>query len=632
MQNIKSAVRLLSISLILMLFLSACSIFDKTGKNNEAAMQQDNPNVSIAGNKSETAPNYDTEKTGTDTFAIADTNLIYDTISYVESVGYHDTLITFSNLKLNNPVLANSIVHESPIVRVLDSLANIRFFNDDHFITDRDQLNIYNYTVDEVPTFTDSVYEARINRLNRYTPFELTYNKTVRNFIDLYSVKKRNLSSRLLGLSELYFPMFEEILDQYDLPIELKYLAVVESALVPNAGSHAGAKGLWQFMYQTGKAYDLQVNSFVDDRYDPYKSTVAAAQHLRDLYDIYQNWSLVLAAYNSGAGNVNKAIRRAGGVRSYWAIWPYLPRETRGYVPAFIAVYYVMNYSTEHNLYPVDPGILFNGVDTVHVHDVISFDQISEFLNIPYNDVKFLNPSFKEGIIPADAENVYALRLPRTYIGEFVSNEKEIYQYKTTKGVEHDKLLAQIEQAKSRNVHIVRSGETLGHIARRYSTSVSNLQSWNNLKGSTIYPGQKLTVYANPNGNTSSGSASSTVQRSGDKSYHIVKNGENLGLIAKKYKCSTTDLKNWNNLKSSTIYPNQKLTVYEPTKQSTTEVVKTSDGDVKYIIHVVKSGDTLWDIAKQYDGVTVNQIKQLNDITNSHRLMPGQKLKVAVSS
>lgn len=632
MQNIKSAIKLFSISLILMLFLSACSIFNKTGKVNEAAMQQDNSNVSITENKTDTAPNFDTQKTGMDTFAIVDTNLIYDTISYVESVGYHDTLISFSNVKLNNPVVANSIVQESPIVRVLDSLANIRFFNDDHFITDRDKLNIYNYTVDEVPTFPDSIYEARINKLNRYTPFELTYNKTVRNFIDLYSVKRRNLSSRLLGLSELYFPMFEEVLDQYNLPLELKYLAVVESALVPNAGSHAGAKGLWQFMYQTGKVYDLQVNSFVDDRYDPYKSTVAAAQHLRDLYDIYQNWSLVLAAYNSGAGNVNKAIRRAGGVRSYWAIWPYLPRETRGYVPAFIAVYYVMNYPAEHNLYPVDPGILFNGVDTVHVHDVISFDQISEFLNIPYNDVKFLNPSFKEGIIPADADNVYALRLPRTYIGEFVSNEKEIYQYKTTKGVEHDKLLAQIEQAKSRNVHIVRSGETLGHIARRYSTSVSNLQSWNNLKGSTIYPGQKLTVYANPNGNTSSESASTTVQRSGDKSYHIVKNGENLGLIAKKYKCSTTDLKNWNNLKNSTIYPNQKLTVYEPKAQSTTEVIKTSNGDVKYIIHVVKSGDTLWDIAKQYDGVTVNQIKQLNDITNSHRLMPGQKLKVAVSS
>jgi len=632
MQNIKSAIRLLSLSLVITLFISSCSIFNKTGKDNEAAIKPDKSNISLAKNTQETPLNFPTEDSGNEIFALADTNLSYDTISYLESVGYHDTLITFSNFKLNNAALANSLVQESPIVRILDSLANIHFFNDDHFITDRDKLNIYNYTVDEIPSFTDSVYEARINKLNRYTPFELTYNKTVRNFIDLYSVKKRNLSSRILGLSELYFPMFEEVLDEYNLPLELKYLAVIESALIPNAGSHAGAKGLWQFMYQTGKVYDLQVNSFVDDRYDPYKSTVAAAQHLRDLYDIYQNWSLVLAAYNSGAGNVNKAIRRAGGVRSYWAIWPYLPRETRGYVPAFIAVNYVMNYSTEHNLYPVDPGILFNGIDTVHVHDVLSFDQISEFLNIPYNDIKFLNPSFKEGIIPADADDVYTLRLPRTYIGEFVSNEKEIYNYKTKKGVDHDKLLAQIEQAKSRNVHIVRSGETLGHIARRYSTSITNIKSWNNLRGSTIYPGQKLTVYANPNGNASSGSSSSTVQRSGDKSYHIVKNGENLGLIAKKYKCSTTDLKNWNNLKNSTIYPNQKLTVYEPTKQSTTEVIKTGKGDVKYIIHVVKSGDTLWDIAKQYDGVTVNQIKQLNNITNSHRLKPGQKLKVTVSS
>ncbi len=563
----------------------------------------------------------------------ADTALAYDTISTIESVKFQDTLMMFSNQKLNKQKLADQIVNESPVVDVLDSLITIKFFNDDHFIHDRDQLNIFNYAKDEVPVFPDSVYEARIAELNKYTPFELTYNKTIGNFINLYAVKRRDLSQRLLGLSEIYFPMFEEVLDQYDMPLELKYLAVVESALIPNAGSRAGAKGLWQFMYRTGKVYGLEVNTMVDDRYDPYKSTIAAAKHLRDLYDIYNNWSLALAAYNSGAGNVNKAIRRAGGVRSYWAVWPFLPRETRGYVPAFIAVFYLMNHAAEHNLYPVDPGILYNGIDTVHIKDVLSFDQVSEFLNIPYNDVKFLNPSFKKGIIPADPGNIYALRLPREYVGEFVSNEKEIYNFKTKKGVERDKLLAEIEQAKSRNIHYVRSGETLGHIARRYHTSVSNLKAWNNLRGTTIYPGQKLTVYANPNGSSASQKTSSTtVKRSGNSSYHTVKSGENLGLIAKKYKCTVTDLRNWNNLNGSTIHPNQKLKVYEPVSQTKTEVVKTANGNVEYIYHIVRRGDTLWEIAKQYDGVTVNQIRQLNNITNSRKIKPGQKLKVAVAS
>lgn len=632
MHTIRTTLIILASFLIVSFGLNSCSVF----RTSKTVSTPDLENQPVLQEYTDTGNDRTSlVKSSNQEIAVADTALAYDTVSTVESIGFQDTLLMYSNLRLNNTELAEQLVEESPAVAVLDSLVNVKFFNDDHFITDRNLLNVYNYAPKEVPTFSDSVYEARIAELNRYTPFELTYNKTIRNFIDLYAVKRRGLSQRLLGLSEIYFPMFEEILDQYDLPLELKYLAVVESALVPNAGSRAGAKGLWQFMYRTGKVYGLEVNSLVDDRYDPYKATVAAAQHLRDLYNIYQNWSLALAAYNSGAGNVNKAIRRAGGVRSYWAIWPFLPRETRGYVPAFTAVFYLMNYSAEHNLYPVDPGILYSGIDTVHVKHALSLDQVSEFLNIPLNDVKFLNPSYKEGIIPADEDDVYTLRLPREYVGTYVSHENEIYAFKTKKGIEHDKLLAQIEKAKSRNIHYVRSGENLGLIARRYHTSVSNLQAWNNLRGTTIYPGQKLTVYDSPDGAPSHhASSSSSIKRSGESSYHIVKSGENLGLIAKKYKCSTTDLKNWNNLRGSTIYPKQKLIVYEPVSQSNTktEVVQTASGEVKYIYHVVKRGDTLWDIAKQYDGVTVNQIRKLNNITNSRRIKPGQKLKVAVVS
>jgi len=193
----------------------------------------------------------------------------------------------------------------------------------------------------------------------------------------------------VMGLAEVYFPLFEEQLDKHNMPLELKYLAVVESALNPTANSRAGAKGLWQFMYSTGKMYGLKSNSLVDDRFDPYKATDAACRHLNDLYYIYNDWSLALAAYNSGPGNVNKAIRRAGGVRSYWAVWPFLPRETRGYVPAFIAVMYLMNHPAEHNIYPTTPDIFYEEIDTVVVNDVLSFDQISEMLNIPMDELKF---------------------------------------------------------------------------------------------------------------------------------------------------------------------------------------------------------------------------------------------------
>ncbi len=555
-----------------------------------------------------------------------------DTSRIIESFSFSDSLKYFSNQRLNDPFTANEIISGSPVIAMLDSLVKIKYFSEDYFITDTAILNVYNYNPLFVPEFSDSVYETRIAYLNGQTPFELTFNKTVKNFIKLYAVKKRDLTSRLLGLSEIYFPMFEEILDSYNLPLELKYLAVVESALNPKAGSRAGAKGLWQFMYRTGKVYGLKVTSFVDDRYDPYKSTIAACEHLQDLYCIYQDWSLALAAYNSGAGNVNKAIRRAGGIKSYWAILPFLPRETRGYVPAFIAVNYVMNFAAEHNLYPVHPGILSNGIDTVHVTDILSLDQVAEKLNIPYEDIKFLNPSFKLGIIPANSENNYVLRLPREFAGEFVSCEKEIYNYKTKKGIDREKLLAQIKKAKERSIHVVRSGETLGHIARKYHTSVSNLKKWNNLRGTTIYSRQKLIVYANPENNYLSSKSNSNIKRSGEKSYHIVKSGESLGRIANKYKCTVTDLKNWNNLKKSTIYPKQKLIVYAPVKKndSFTKTEVTPGGKVKYLYHVVKSGDTLWDIAKLYDGTTVGKIKKLNNITNSRKLKPGTKLKVSV--
>jgi len=518
------------------------------------------------------------------------------------------------------------LVKDSPIIGMLDTLIHIKYFQNHPFTTDTQQLNIYGFTAYEIPAYPDSIYRQRITLLNHKTPIELVYNQQVKNYIDLYAVKKRELTSRMLGLAELYFPMIEEQLDRYGLPLELKYLAVVESALNPTAGSRVGAKGLWQFMYGTGKVYGLKVTSYVDERFDPELATIAACQHLKDLYDIYENWSLVMAAYNSGAGNVNKAIRRAGGTKSYWAIWPYLPRETRGYVPAFIAVTYIMNYAPEHNLYPVDPGILYHGTDTVRVKDVLAFDQVNELIGVPMEDLKFLNPAFTKGVIPLSEDKSYSLRLPKEYIGDYINNEKAVYAYKTKKGIEKEKLLAEIKKAQERTVHTVRSGENLGLIARKYHVYISQIQAWNNLRGTTIYPGQKLIVYPSAPYNPSVTYASAqevTEAKPKSSDYHVVRSGENLGLIAKKYHCTTQDLQAWNNLRNSTIYPNQKLRVSRPATTTSTE-------GKNYLYHTVKKGDTLWEIAKQYDGVTVTQIKQLNNITNAKKLKVGQKIKVAV--
>ena len=297
----------------------------------------------------------------------------------------------------------------------------------------------------------------------------------------------------MLGLAEIYFPMFEEALDKYEMPLEIKYLAIVESALNPAAGSHMGAKGLWQFMYGTGKVYGLKVTSLVDDRYDPMKSTIAACEHLTDLYDIYSDWSLALAAYNSGAGNVNRAIRRAGGTKNYWAVWPFLPRETRGYVPAFIAVNYVMNYAPEHNIYPMRPGMFYYDIDTVTVNDVLSFDQLNEMIGIPMEELKFMNPQFKREIIPASPDKTYTIRIPRTYTASFLNNEQQLYAYKTRKGIERDKLLAEIQKVKDRNIHIVKSGETMHSISQLYGVKLNKLYKINNLpRGIQVEKGAKL--------------------------------------------------------------------------------------------------------------------------------------------
>lgn len=612
---------LLTFLLFVLLSMTSCSVFEKYTSFVFKRESEDVVMKEITSHETEIKDENDVvfyeEKTETIAVDIPNYEELDVEVVTDDVVGsaYSDSLEMALQERIDKENSGEAIVEESDaMMDMIEDLEDMPYFEKNKLESSSKSENIYGYPADFIPSFPDSVYAERIEKLRQQTTIELVYNKHVKSFIDVYAVKKRDHTCRILGLSDIYFPMFEEALDKYNMPLEIKYLAVVESALNPRAGSHAGAKGLWQFMYGTGKVYKLNVTSLVDDRFDPIKSTEAACQHLLDLYNSFGDWFLALAAYNSGAGNVNKAIRRAGGLKNYWAIWPFLPKETRGYVPAFIAVNYVMSYSQEHNLYPTDPGIMADGVDSVTVHQPLHFDQLNEMLNIPMEDIKFFNPQYKANIIPADDKNPMSLRLPEKYIGDFIDNEKELYAFKTKKGIDREKLEEEMKKVSDRSVHIVRSGENLGSIAKKYHISVNQLKTWNNLKSTMIHPGQKLIVYSSGAPMAQSGN-SKPVTRSTEQSIHIVKSGENLSVIAKKYKCTVTDLKEWNNLKNTTLKIGQKLKVYPPAEKN------------NKIVHTVKSGDNLWDISKKY-GVSVEQIMRLNNLDKKTILKIGQKLKI----
>lgn len=442
---------------------------------------------------------------------------------------------------------------ENPVIDQLDSLVTSKFFNTSSFTTDISKLNKYNFPKDYVPFYTDSIYRERIKKLNVNSPFEFIYNEDVKNFIYVYGFKKRHLTERVLGLAEIYFPLFEEQLDKYDVPLEMKYLAIIESALNPIAKSRAGAGGLWQFMLGTGKMYDLTVTSYVDDRYDPYKATIAACRHMRDLYNIYKDWALVLAAYNAGPGCINKAIRRANldtnTTVTYWKIKKFLPRETQAYVPAFIGVTYVMSYAAEHNLYPKAPQIINCEIDTVAVKQELTFKQISEFLCLPYEDIQFLNPAYKKGVIPSTSDKHYMIRLPRNKVSDFVQNEFALYNYKTSAELAYEKQLAQISEIKKAPVKTVVVNETEKVPAAVADTNKSEVAS-----KEVVQQKPKQIGY-----NNSSNKGSGFI-------YYTVQKGDSLWRIATKYSVSVDELKRLNNINDhNNLYPGQKLKVVKTT-------------------------------------------------------------------
>ena len=348
-----------------------------------------------------------------------------------------------------------------------------------------------------IPQFSDSVYIDRLQRMP--TIMEMPYNAIVREYIDRYAVKLRNQVSVMLAANNFYMPLFEEALDAYDLPLELKYLPIIESALKPTARSRAGALGLWQFMLKTGRLYGLESNSLVDDRLDPIKATWAAARYLREMYDIYKDWHLVIAAYNCGPGNVNKAIRRAGGATDYWSIYNYLPRETRGYVPAFIAANYIMTYYCHHNICPMNTEII-PPTDTLQISRELHLQQVADVCDITIDELKSLNPQYKRNIIPGNTKP-YTLRLPQTKIATFIDNQDTIYNHRAAELFKNRKTVAVSNKITptvgkgALSYHTIRSGETLSTIAQRYGVKVSQLKDWNGLSSNRIRAGKKLKIY-----------------------------------------------------------------------------------------------------------------------------------------
>ena len=345
------------------------------------------------------------------------------------------------------------------------------------------------------PYFTDEVIKNRLNSI--YTVIPMTYNDIVRKFIDMYSGNRRKQMEVMLGLSSYYFPLFETTLERHGLPLELKYLAIVESALNPVAVSKAGATGLWQFMFGTGRIYGLNINTLIDERRDPIKSSEAAAKYLKDLFGIYGDWHLAIAAYNCGPGNLNKAIRRSGGKRNYWEIYNYLPRETRGYVPLFIAANYVMQHHKEHGICPVEMT-LSTLTDTIMLNQKVHFDQIAAVIGISKGELMSMNPQYRMEIIPGSPETPLSVCLPSNYTLSFIDNMDSIPKYKAT-----ELLLANATSEPSvikpavndYKVYKVRKGDTLSTIANRHRVTVTKLKKWNSMHTTRIFPGQRLKIF-----------------------------------------------------------------------------------------------------------------------------------------
>ena len=535
-----------------------------------------------------------------------DTIFIKDTVKVIDTIAAKITSVTKENIVTNN-ALTGEVIQDSRQINNLkkidrvtkpksvayeqSNLSNTRLDADfENGLSDHPTLsqlddrwkqelfsnNLYDSLyhviqkqdykkIEYIANLPTDLLKSRLNELNARTPFNVEYNPELESVIKSYLKKRHESMTRLMALSDYYFPLFEEVLDKYDLPLEIKYLAIVESALKPRAKSRVGATGLWQFMYGTGKEYNLDVSSYVDERMDPIKATEASAQYLAKLYKIFGDWDLALASYNSGPGNVTKAIRRSGGYTNYWNIRPYLPRETAGYLPAFLATMYIFEFADKHDFTPVRPEYSYFETDTVYVKQLISLDHVSEVMNVDTEVLQFLNPAYKLDIIPFVKNENYTLRLPLDKIGPFVMHEDAIYAKAKEELDKREKPLPQLTTVNNKTRYKVRSGDYLGLIARKFGVRVSQIKRWNGLRNNNLKIGQRLTIYRRNPGKAvavkpKKKSASKLV--SGKKGTYTVRSGDSFWSIAQKHSgISVANLKTWNRVSSNQLKPGMVLKV-----------------------------------------------------------------------
>ena len=626
----------------------------------------------------------------------------------------------------------------------MKELANLDLYN---AISD----DIKNINIDEKVDYelSTDLLKERLKAMDAKSPFNIEYNPGLENIIKSFLKNRKKSFERLMAISEYYFPMFEEAFAKQNVPLEIKYLAIVESALNPKAVSRMGATGLWQFMYQTGKQYNLKIDSYVDERSDPLKASEAAAQYMANMYTIFGDWDLVLASYNSGPGNVSKAIRRSGGQQNYWNIRKNLPQETQGYVPAFLATMYIYEYHKEHGIRPERATIKHFATDTIMIKKQMSFAQISDLLDVPVTQLQVMNPSYKLNVVPSYEDQNHFLRLPKDKIAVFASNEDKIYAYvqrevdrrerpfQVTKAIVATDTLNYTQQRitlPKTKYYIVRRGDNLSEIASKYDVTIADIKKWNKIRGNTVARGKSLKIFTSESvvrtvkkepindkapleiktdkqqiavsdvkinkeekakksvkiDTLSSGVATHYVVQKGDnlssiakknnvsvaeiKEWnhlvdnsiqlgvslqvakndalankeestqtpklrnleYIVKKGDNLSTIAKKFGASIENLKLWNNLPdinvalgSSLIVAKNEIAIVDKTvansfskKENLASVSKNNE-----ISYYVKKGDSLYSISKKYPGVTISDIKKWNNI-NGEDLKPGMKLKI----
>ncbi|MBO9582936.1 MAG: LysM peptidoglycan-binding domain-containing protein [Flavobacterium sp.] len=524
-------------------------------------------------------------------------------------------------------------------------------------------------TVDEeLPT---ELLKQRLAAMNQKSPFEIQYNQGLENIIKSFLKNRKKSFSRLMALSEYYFPIFEDAFAKQNVPLEIKYLAVVESALNPKAVSKMGATGLWQFMYGTGKQYALKIDSYIDERSDPLKATAAASEYMTKMFNIFGDWELVLASYNSGPGNVTKAIRRSGGKTKYWDIRNYLPKETQGYVPAFLATMYLFEYHKEHGINPERAVVKNFETDTVCVKNQMSFKQLADLLDMPQSQIQLLNPSYKMGVVPFYQGEQHFIRLPKDKVATFVSNEDQIYAY-----VKYD---AEMKSSNSRlavkyapkakpaakailkptetdnadfEFYKVKKGDNLGAIASKYNVSISEIKKWNNIKTNAVAIGRSLKIKSEEP-SSSAIKANAVVDKkeeaiaSADEKEkstavdmdYVVVAGDNLGSIAKKFGTTIAELKELNNLTSNNIGLGKTLIISKAAiviEEPTSTAIASNSVDTfkkkapsKNVSedYYVKKGDSLYSISKKYPGVTISDIKKWNGIKDED-IKPGMKLKI----